>query len=48
MRTHTDMEGVGPSRIKSWNQPGGQILLSGGAVIVHVLPEQEKAGKMVR
>lgn len=48
MRTHTECEGVGPSSTKSWNQPGGQIPTLGGAVTVHVLPEQEMSGKRVR
>lgn len=48
MRTQVDMEGVGPSRRKSWNQPGGQTLSFGGAVTVHVLPAHEIAGKIVR
>jgi hypothetical protein len=47
MRTHFETDGVGPSRMKSWCQPGGQTNALGGAVIVHVWPEQEKAGKMV-
>lgn len=48
MRTYFAVEGVGPSRIKSWNHPGGQTLLLGGAVMVQMLPEHETAGKMVR
>jgi len=42
------MDGVGPSSKNNWNQPGGQTCEFGGAVIVHVLPEHENAGKIVR
>lgn len=48
MRTHCENEGVGPSRTKSWNQPGGAIYELGGAVIVQWLPAQVNAGKSVR
>jgi hypothetical protein len=48
MRTHDACDGVGPSRIHSVNHPGGQTPTLGGAVIVHVEPEQENAGKRVR
>ena len=47
MRTHCDTDGVGPLRMKSWYQPGGQTPLFGGAVIVHFVPEQENAGNSV-
>src|SRR6266702_120823 len=45
---NTPCEGVGPSRMYSWCHPGGDTLAFGGAVTVQVLPEHEKAGKMVR
>jgi hypothetical protein len=45
--TYVDTEGVGLSSRKSWNQPGGQICEFGGAVIVHVFPEQENAGNRI-
>ena len=48
IRTKELLDGVGPSRMKSWNQPGGEVHWSGGAVIVHWLPWQVKAGKIVR
>jgi hypothetical protein len=48
MRTQAEWEGVGPSRMKSWCHPGGETNAFGGAVMVHVVPEQLKAGNMVR
>jgi hypothetical protein len=48
MRTHAECEGVGPSRMKSWCQFGGETWEFGGAVMVHTLPLHENAGKMVR
>ena len=48
IRMNVPLEGVGPSRTKIINQPGGQTLAFGGAVIVHVVPLQENAGKKVR
>lgn len=33
--------------MKSWNHPGGETPELGGAVIVHVFPVQENAGKIV-
>jgi hypothetical protein len=47
MRTHVAIDGVGPSRINNMNHPGGLTFAFGGAVIVHVLPAQENAGKIV-
>ena len=47
MRTQLECDGVGPSRMKSWCQPGGETYALGGAVMVHVVPEHEKAGNMV-
>jgi hypothetical protein len=48
MRTHCATDGVGPSKMKSMNQPGGETPAFGGAVIVQVVPLQENAGKIVR
>lgn len=48
IRTHWEWEGVGPSRMKSWCQPGGDTFTFGGAVIVQVVPEHENAGNIVR
>ena len=48
IRTNTDFDGTPLSNKNSWNQPGGQTLPLGGAVIVQVLPAQVKAGKIVR
>lgn len=48
MRTHCEIDGVGPSRINSMNHPGEQTWEFGGAVIVQVNPSQLKAGKIVR
>lgn len=48
MRTHTEWDGVGPSRMKSWCHPGGEIPAFGGAVIVHDVPLHVNAGKSVR
>jgi len=48
MRTHLATEGVGPSNINSINQPGGLTPAFGGAVMVQVVPVQEKEGKIVR
>ena len=48
MRTHAECDGVGPSSTNSWYQLGGLTFALGGAVIVHVVPEQENAGKMMR
>ena len=45
MRTHLECDGVGPSRMNSWYQLGGDTKALGGAVIVHVLPAQLNAGK---
>ncbi len=36
MRTQVDHEGVGPSSTNIWNQPGGDVFASGGAVTVQV------------
>lgn len=47
MRTHFECDGVGPSKMKSWCQPGGDTPEFGGAVMVHVAPEHEKAGNIV-
>jgi hypothetical protein len=47
MRTHVAIEGVGPSRINNMNHAGGLAFWLGGAVIVHVFPAQENAGKIV-
>lgn len=47
MRTHCEWDGVGPSRMKSRCQPGGDTPALGGAVIVQVVPSQVKAGKIV-
>lgn len=47
MRTQCENDGVGPSRMNSWCQPGGQTNESGGAVIVHVFPWQVNSGKIV-
>jgi hypothetical protein len=48
IRTHCEYEGVGPSRTKSWNHPGGQTFAFGGAVMVQELPLQLKAGNKTR
>lgn len=48
IRTHSDNEGVFPSKTKSWNHPGGAIWEFGGAVMVQVDPEQVNSGKSVR
>ena len=48
MRTQLECDGVGPSRMNTWNQPGGHTDALGGATTVHVLPLHEKAGKSVR
>lgn len=47
MWTHCDTDGVGPSKMKSWYQPGGQTPLFGGATIVHVFPTHENSGNSV-
>lgn len=39
---------MGPSRINSWYQYGGETPELGGAVIVQVVPAQVNAGKIVR
>jgi len=33
--------------MNNWCQPGGQTCAFGGAVMVHVVPEQDNAGKIV-
>ena len=48
IRTHWECDGVGPSRIQSWCHAGGETPELGGAVIVHEVPEQVKAGNIVR
>jgi hypothetical protein len=48
MRTNTPVAGVGPSRMKNMNHPGGDWYAFGGAVTVHEFPLQENSGKMVR
>jgi hypothetical protein len=48
IRTQVEWEGVGPSKMNSWCQPGGETPAFGGVVIVHMVPEHEKAGKIVR
>jgi len=47
IRTQVAIDGVGPLRINNMNHPGGLTFAFGGAVIVHVLPAQENAGKIV-
>lgn len=46
--THFAWDGVGPSRTKSMNHPGGQTPEFGGEVIVQVFPVQITAGNIVR
>jgi len=46
--THAECDGVGPSRMKSWCQPGGQTPPFGGAIIVHAFALQLNEGKIVR
>lgn len=49
IRIHVAFDGILLlSRTNIWNQDGGQILEFGGAVTVHVSPEHENAGKIVR
>lgn len=48
MRTHCEIEGVGPSRTKSCHHPGGLTKELGGAVTVQVVPLQENSGNIVR
>ena len=48
IRTHAECDGVGPSRMNSWCQLGGETFAFGGAVMVHVVPAQVNAGKRIR
>ena len=48
IRTHDAVLGMPLSSTKSWNHPAGATFTFGGAVIVHVPPEQDTAGMMVR
>lgn len=47
MRTHCENEGVGPSRTKSWCQPGGETKAFGGAVTVQLVPAQVNSGNRI-
>lgn len=48
MRTHCEYDGVGPSRMKSWCQPGGETFALGGAVMKHTFRIQLNSGNITR